>query len=373
MGLLNWFKKKGAKQEDTVVPAKDTAIKPKSNLAPTVPEEEKKYYRSDDYYQIVTNTGTPFEHKVVTFEERKKVSYPSARGLYVGEILLLYYCKRGDYPHPKNGYPGFWWFKYGIRDVSAALSSLEKRNFIEMESAEESAHSLKVPELKALLKNNGLPTSGKKADLVARVADSVPKDEIIAAGAEPKYHLTDLGKAELSDNEYVPYMHRCRNITIENTHGPEFNVWSVNRALGNGDKSNWRDVVAAQEKELNIATAKSHEEYMSRLESDDPISYNEIKEQDDQLAEIQRQEKIYSETQDLDSYILFWEKLWSHGGLKFEGVHWMFRLADLYIKAKRYDDALRFVIRVKQEKDDYYRNKADYYIERINKLKDNQK
>ncbi|MDD4437755.1 MAG: hypothetical protein PHS04_06960 [Tissierellia bacterium] len=41
----------------------------------------------------------------------------------------------------------------------------------------------------------------------------------------------------------------------------------------------------------------------------------------------------------MDSYIAFWEMLWSSGGLKFEGTG-HFVLPDLYIKAKRYDDKI---------------------------------
>jgi hypothetical protein len=35
--------------------------------------------------------------------------------------------------------------------------------------------------------------------------------------------------------------------------------------------------------------------------------------------------------------------------LKFEGVAWSFRLTDLYIKVKRYEDALRIVNRIKKQ------------------------
>lgn len=53
-----------------------------------------------------------------------------------------------------------------------------------------------------------------------------------------------------------------------------------------------------------------------------------------------------------------------HGGLTFEGVKWHFTLADLYIKAKRYNDALNFVKQLKRKKKNYSEN-ADKYIARI--------
>lgn len=76
----------------------------------------------------------------------------------------------------------------------------------------------------------------------------------------------------------------------------------------------------------------------------------------------------YSEDKDLDSYIDFWEMIWANGGLKFEGAGWHFELPDLYIKAKRYDDALAFVTKLKKTKPTYA-YKSDTYIKKIEELK----
>ena len=170
---------------------------------PLVPEDEKKYYQPDSYYTEYSHKGTQFERRVIPFEERKKISYPSKNGLYVAEILLLEYCSYGTYPHPRNGYPGFWWFTYGIRNVGFHLKSLEDRGYIEIN-----------PE-------------------------------------NSKYYLTSLGEEELGENLYVPYMHKHKKKTTEDTtFGPEFNVWSVNRAIGNGDKRDWREIALDQEQAL---------------------------------------------------------------------------------------------------------------------------
>ena len=46
---------------------------------------------------------------------------------------------------------------------------------------------------------------------------------------------------------------------------------------------------------------------------------------------------------------------------------WHFELADLYIAAKRYNDALCFVKKLKMERKEYA-DKADSYIAKIEKL-----
>lgn len=69
------------------------------------------------------------------------------------------------------------------------------------------------------------------------------------------------------------------------------------------------------------------------------------------------------------AYTKYWEALWENGGLKFEGAGWHFELPDLYIMAKRYDDALTFVTELKHSKPSYA-IKADSYINRIETLKE---
>lgn len=360
MGLFDLFKKKENKQ---------AALDTKPSVKTTVPEADKKYYQPDEYYSDVIYEGTVFEHRVVTFEERKKTTIPSEHGLYPAEILLLYYCSKGTYPRPKNGYPGFWWFSYGIRDVGAALKSLEERGYIKLESISNSVSSFTVTQLKELLIAHGQPTTGKKTELVERVSKTIPESALVNAGAQPKYALTEIGRVELDDNAYVPYMHRIHSKTIEgNPFGIEFNVWSINKLLGTGDKSNWKEIVDEQECKMNQETAANNEAFMHDLKKMDPAGYRELRMQDQQFASVQNAHAKYQETKNLDGYIAFWETLWSNGGLKFDGAKWLFELPDLYIKAKRYDDALEFVLKLKKQKPTYA-YKSDVYIKKIEELK----
>jgi hypothetical protein len=359
MGIFDLFKKK-----DKTAPI--TQEKP---LKETVLEEEKKFYPSDAYYTDVVAAGTVFERKVITFDERKETAIPSQNGLYPAEILLLEYCSKGRYPGPKNGYPGFWWFEYGIRDVGAALQTLEERGFIAFASAKDSIKGLTVQKLKDLLVAKGCSATGKKVDLVARVAENISEEELLAAGIQPKYVLTEVGQQELSENAYVPYMHSVYNKTTEDDHfGTMFNVWSINKLLGSGDKSNWKAVVEEQERKMNKETADRNDLFMKELKKIDPEGYKILRTQDQQIAAVQKAKDKYSEDKDLDSYIAFWEMIWANGGLKFEGSRWHFELPDLYIKAKRYEDALAFVTKLKRIKPTYA-YKVDVYINKIGELK----
>ena len=250
MGFFDFFKPKDQnitsnaevkvkKVKSPVIRNSPDSFVDSSSIAP----DERSYYQPDNYYTYYSYPGTEMATKVVTFEERKKTSYPSERGLYVAEILLLDYCKSGKYPKPKSGYPGLWWFKYGIRDVGHALESLEKRGFIRWASKKGSLNGLKVDDLKKILIDAGLPISGKKAELVERIADQIPEERIVIPNYNPKYELTEVGKQELEDNEYVPYMHKHKYTTTEDGRfGETFNVWSINKLLYQR-KADWRKVV----------------------------------------------------------------------------------------------------------------------------------
>lgn len=357
MGLFDFLKKK--QNEPQNIPT----------TKPTVQDAEKEFYQPDSYYTDIVAEGTVFEHRVITFDERKKTAFPSKRGLYPAEILLLEYCSKGLYPGPKNGYPGFWWFTYGIRDVGSALKSLEDRGYIILGPICNSIKNFTVPQLKELLTSHGQPTTGKKAELVDRISTTVPEEELIAAGARAKYMLTDMGRLELEENAYVPYMHSVPNKTTENDKfGITFNVWSINKLLGAGDKSEWRAVVDEQERKMEEENSRRNSEFMRNLKKISPSEYRKLQAHDQQISAVQKARGQYEKDNNLEGYIDFWEKLWDNGGLNFEGSGWHFELPDLYIKAKRYDDALAIVKRIRSEKPQYA-YKADGYIKKIEALK----
>lgn len=93
---------------------------------------------------------------------------------------------------------------------------------------------------------------------------------------------------------------------------------------------------------------------------------DELSKQDEQLYKIHEAEHEFDKSKDFDKIIEFWEQLWSNGGLLFNGSKWTFRLPDLYIKVKRYDDALRILEKIKNP---IYQDKKMGYIDKIEKLK----
>lgn len=211
----------------------------------SVAEDERPFYQNDEYYSYYSYGNTDAD-RLITFEERKSKSYPSAGGLYVGEIMLLEYVSYGSYPKPAKGYPGFWWFQYGIRDIGHALESLAQRGFIQWASKANRVDHLTVAELKELLGRFQLQTSGSKAAILARIHDSIPEDQLPEDMLPPKYELTEAGAKELAENAYIPYMHKSQYKTFEEVGG--LNVWSLNNSFKGRMPENWRQIIGAMEK-----------------------------------------------------------------------------------------------------------------------------
>jgi len=304
MGLFNFLKKNNTKIQ--------TAKKNNDGQAVAMPESEKKYYQSDSYYTSKPFEGTLFESEVITFDERKKTAIPSTNGLFVPEILMLHFCKK--YPNPKGSYPGYWWFKYGIRDVGSILNSLVDRGFLSLDEKME------------------------------------------------KYVLTALGKTELDENMYIPYMHKH---SISTT----FTTWDLNILLGINGKDNYKEIIEKKHAEIASENKEKRRVSMLKLQESNPGLYKSIKDQTEQLELFKAADTKYAKEKNLDWIISFWEKVWEDDGPKFEGTYWMFRLPDLYIQAKRYDDALAIITKIENRKESSYSDRAKKYIEKVSEYK----
>lgn len=281
-----------------------------------------------------------------------------------------YYCEYEEHTQLLyEGMSGGWWYNYGIKDLTQILKSLIERGFVTLESIKESIKRLTIAELKELLADTDVNLKNrKKDDLVMLAKDLISEEKLYAVGIPRRYALTDLGKEELVENASIIYMHNSDQKTGPwvNDENEKFDVWSINKLLENKDKADWESIVEKRKKELD--DERKQEESLSHIKESDPEWYNRCIARDKQFEECKAAEEQYKKDKDINAYILFFENIWANGGLLFNGNHWAFRLADLYIEAKMYDKAIDFCNKIK---DDYptYNYRANTLIERIEKLK----
>ena len=199
MGLFNWFKK----------PKKQTNS---TNLAGSV--------------NIAVSVSAPkpptqkeIDEQVIPVEIRVKSAIASKQGLFPHEILVL------DYAHTfytsGNSFQGFWWYRYGVRDVQAVLVSLVNRGFLQVGDLRAALSKETAATIKEILKSKGVKQTGKKDELVQRALYEISEDELNNRFPRRTYCLTENGQLALDEEVYVSYIHRH---TIE-----DLDIWSLNK------------------------------------------------------------------------------------------------------------------------------------------------
>lgn len=207
MGLFDIFKKKADESKNT-----STAKVEVTFSEPTVS------FQSDE---------------VVPIEKRIKGQEPTCDGLYPHEVLVLSYAPR--YCDGGNEYPGFWWYHYGIKDVTGILSSLQSRGFIQKGTIADAANMEKLPVIKEELKKHELKVSGKKADLIQRLVENVDEQELSKVFTKRPFALTKEGDALLKKYEWIPYIH-SHNIE-------DLDVWNLTEIVQTPPYLKFRDKI----------------------------------------------------------------------------------------------------------------------------------
>jgi hypothetical protein len=127
-----------------------------------------------------------------------------SNGLLPGEIVLI------DWISGKNRhvqFPRYFENTYGL-DAQRSLDRLIEEGYLRESSAIESLASLKVPELKEILKSKGLKVSGKKADLIERIGESSTEEEVETNIDSRILEVIDKGNKVLEEYYYIIPAHR---------------------------------------------------------------------------------------------------------------------------------------------------------------------
>lgn len=171
--------------------------------------------------------------RIVPLEAYLKVAVPSSQGLYPHEILMLHYANTYKVDED-NRFQSFWLYEYSVEDPQTVLDSLLSRGFITIGDLRSALERHKVTELKAQLQTLGEKTTGKKAELIDRLLNSGNNEYLEEQFSERYYALTDVGSKELSENEYVVYLHKTGRMS----------VWEMNQSLANNpDNFSYRDIL----------------------------------------------------------------------------------------------------------------------------------
>jgi len=183
------------------------------------------------FIKVTTKIVPSVAEEIVPAEKRMQNAIVSKHGLYPHEVLVLDYAH--SYYTEGNSYQGFWWYRYGVRDVDKCLRSLIERGFLGIGDLQSAIALENATVLKEELKKHRLKVSGKKDELIQRLISEVSHKELNSRFAKRTYQLTELGKQALEEESYVSYIHRH---ALE-----DLDIWSLNRIIHEPPYMPYRD------------------------------------------------------------------------------------------------------------------------------------
>lgn len=111
------------------------------------------------------------------------------------------------------------YFRDNSIDVMSSIKKLINNDVLQIQSSlETSLSKLKVPELKEILKNNGLKVSGNKQELVNRITNNKNLLDITSLNLPSIYIPTDKGKELIKQTNYIPHFYNDFTISLPRAH-----------------------------------------------------------------------------------------------------------------------------------------------------------
>jgi len=154
-------------------------------------------------------------------------------GLTPPELLMLSYAP--GYTTDTTDFQGFWEHQYGITAPGPMLTDLVDRGFLIVGGPEQAVASQTGATLKDVLREHGQKVSGKKAELVDRVLETVPLDVLAARFPQRHYQRTELGDTALAGSPHINYAH---SQMIEGV-----DIFALTRMVQEHPGRPWRDLV----------------------------------------------------------------------------------------------------------------------------------
>lgn len=159
--------------------------------------------RSDDFAKVHSKAISK-----ININALKNISPSTPVGLSPKEILFLDYIN--GVSTSNLGIAGYWTHEYNL-NYQKTLEKLFKCGYLTFSDYKFNMTQCKVDELKNVLKSHGLKVSGKKADLINRLIENLPEDELKELFSESCFMITDAGATIIEKNSHIMYFHRHIN------------------------------------------------------------------------------------------------------------------------------------------------------------------
>ena len=258
MGFFNIFKEKINKaQSDMLNKSIEAADRLQEKFNKMNTEAKKRVENTNPFFsepQTNKDLGEQITVQVIPQNKVKqspdkniKLCTPSKNGLFPQEILMLSYAD--TFFNCNNTFQNFWEYRYGVDNPQKLLDNLKQKGFVEIADLKNTLKNQTLAILKDELKNSGLKVSGNKDSLIERLLTEGNIYELEQKFNHRKYMLTEKGKQELDNNEYVRYIHRKQFDEIG------LNIYTLNQLMVQNNSDNYMQVI------IDFLIEKSKEEY----------------------------------------------------------------------------------------------------------------
>lgn len=186
MGIFSWIQKQLTTQRKAAINSDVKTIQP--YISPD--RDMKKFEAQTQHFP--------------SMRIDKRLMYPLEEGLLPGEIILL------DWSNHKSedaSIPAYFEYDYGL-NATIDRHKLIRLGYLAVASPSESLKSLKVPELKDILRSNGQKVSGRKLDLIRRITDNVDGNLYSDAITTSSLVSTPAGNKLLEKYSHLVWAHK---------------------------------------------------------------------------------------------------------------------------------------------------------------------
>lgn len=142
-----------------------------------------------------------------------QVEIPPLQGDYAKTIFLNAYSKASPIKQADN-YQKYFLYECGIRNCPQYHQMLIDEGYLSVSTIEERIENLKVDEIKKILGEEGLPTSGKKAILVERLMSKVDEISVKKYLPDVTYSITQKGQDFINEHSAYILLHRHKEWEI---------------------------------------------------------------------------------------------------------------------------------------------------------------
>lgn len=186
MGIFSWIQKQITNQRKAVTNSDVKAIKP---------------------YISPNRDMNDFDAQAQHFPSMridKRLMNPLEEDLLPGEIILLEWS---NHKSEHASIPAYFEYDYGL-NAAIDRQKLIRLGYLTVASPSESLESLRVPELKDILRSNSQKLSGKKLELIQRITENI--DENLYSSAIPIRSLvcTQAGDKLLKKYSHLVWAHK---------------------------------------------------------------------------------------------------------------------------------------------------------------------